>query len=643
VERRFGLYFAESGDGFMEHGRQDVDTDDTMLAALSSRRIRPTESEASPERWHARLGHVGPQREGWLAAAHTEVRRLQEKGVYTEVSAAEVKAHNWRPVSTKWVFTEKANGTKKGRVVVRGDMEPDLGLETYAATIAARTYRLLCAVAAKFGLDMIQYDTVAAFCNAPLPADEVVVVRPPSGFHRAHQEPVLWKLKKALYGLRRAPLLWYQTLRAALNDIGLITLKEDSCVASNGRITVFWHVDDLIFMYHPISQPEALRLMGALEARFELTGGGPATDFLKIEVTRDRVAGLLWLSQPRYAEKLMDRFSLPLTASPPQQPLPSIPLVAREEAEPAMTKEEILDYLSRAAGLNWAAMMTRPDLSKAVSTLMQFAADPTHAHVAAANWCMTYYYHTRHLGVQYGTDDEGLTMSDASMADCPTTRRSSEGFITKIFGGPIAWRSARQTSVVTSTTHAELKSLSAAVREQIALNRLMDELELVLEEDMVVFCDNLQTLRLVTADSFKLQSALKHVDIHRHWLREEVARGRIRVDWVPTAYMLADGLTKNLVGEKFRVWRDKVGLVEAKPPPATSSKTARSLVPDPAQSGRSYGAAEVTAQKGRRKGAVMKKDENGPAKKGFAGHAGKGFADGTDTGLTLGEAIAAEY
>jgi hypothetical protein len=188
------------------------------------------------------------EREAWMAAAHAEVQRLREKSVFEEISADTAKQHGWKPIATGWVFTEKAGGKKKGRVVVRGDQQPDLGLETYAATIAARTYRLLCAVAAKFGLSLVQYDTVAAFCNAPLPDEEVVVVTPPAGYSKTSVTPVYWKLKKALYGLRRAPLLWYQTLRSALHDIGLTTLREDSCVASNGRITVFWHVDDLIFM-----------------------------------------------------------------------------------------------------------------------------------------------------------------------------------------------------------------------------------------------------------------------------------------------------------------------------------------------------------------------------------------------------------
>ena len=44
----------------------------------------------------------------------------------------------------------------------------------------------------------------------------------------------------------------------------------------------------------------------------------------------------------------------------------------------------------------------------------------------------------------------------------------------------------------------------------------------------------------------KLQTKLRHVDIHSHWLRQEVQRKTIHIRWVPTKEMVADGLTKAL-------------------------------------------------------------------------------------------------
>jgi hypothetical protein len=69
-----------------------------------------------------------------------------------------------------WVFTNKFNEDgyflkAKARLVVRGDLQLQWG-DTYAATLAAKTFRALVAMATKFGLLMFQYDAMNAFLNA---------------------------------------------------------------------------------------------------------------------------------------------------------------------------------------------------------------------------------------------------------------------------------------------------------------------------------------------------------------------------------------------------------------------------------------------------------------------------------------------
>jgi hypothetical protein len=52
------------------------------------------------------------------------------------------------------------------------------------------------------------------------------------------------------------------------------------------------------------------------------------------------------------------------------------------------------------------------------------------------------------------------------------------------------------------------------------------------------------------------------VDIHNHWLRQEVARGVIRVEYVTSSEMLADGFTKALPEKKWPDFLKQLGLVE---------------------------------------------------------------------------------
>jgi hypothetical protein len=87
-------------------------------------------------------------------------------------------------------------------------------------------------------------------------------------------------------------------------------------------------------------------------------------------------------------------------------------------------------------------------------------------------------------------------------------------------------------------------------------------LTLRLDEPLTIQCDNKQTLRLLNEESAKLTTKLRHVDIHRHWLRQEVRNRRIFLDWVPTKQMPADGLTKSLGPQRHDKFCSMIGLVD---------------------------------------------------------------------------------
>jgi hypothetical protein len=72
----------------------------------------------------------------------------------------------------------------------------------------------------------------------------------------------------------------------------------------------------------------------------------------------------------------------------------------------------------------------------------------------------------------------------------------------------------------------------------------------------------MQTIRILTKETPKLQTALKHVDIHQSWLRQEVQAGTIKVDWVPTAQMVADGFTKILPPQRHEEFLRQLNLVD---------------------------------------------------------------------------------
>jgi hypothetical protein len=104
-----------------------------------------------------------------------------------------------------------------------------------------RIFRALVTIAAYFNMEIRQYDAVNAFTNAQLTTP--VYCHLPEGFY---DNDYLWKLSRALYGLKTSPLLWYKELTQTLTELGLHEVKDAPCVWKNEKLLVFFYVDDIV-------------------------------------------------------------------------------------------------------------------------------------------------------------------------------------------------------------------------------------------------------------------------------------------------------------------------------------------------------------------------------------------------------------
>jgi hypothetical protein len=224
-------------------------------------------------------------------------------------------------------------------------------------------------------------------------------------------------------------------------------------------------------------------------------------------------------------------------------------------------------YQQKTGSILYAAVITRPDIAFAASRLVRFNTNPGPEHHKAADQVLHYLYNTRKLALRLGGADDFVVASDASFADNSLDRKSSQAYTMQLFGGLVGWRANKQDTVTTSTTEAELLALAQAAKEALFISRLLEELTIRLDSHRITIqCDNTQTIRLVTAEVATLQTKLKHVDIHNHWLRQEVERQTIGVEYTPSDSMVADGLTKALNTGAHDRFIQQLGLEE--PPEA---------------------------------------------------------------------------
>jgi hypothetical protein len=297
--------------------------------------------------------------------------------------------------------------------------------------------------------------------------------------------------------------------------------------------------------------------------------------FLGIRIVRDRAKRLLWLCQDSYIDKISNRFNTldKVNAVTPLSDEPLLPYLGQS------TAGERHGYQSRVGSINFAAVITRQDVAKASSNLSQHLTNPGPVHLKAADRVLAYLERTKFLAIQYGgvvgssqseaaicgEDFQACLMeafSDATFAD-NNDRKSSQGYLFTLASGPIDWKASKQQTVTTSSTEAELLALSTMAKESIAWQRFFNHLpDQPVEGAYLLYCDNQQTIRLLDQEEPLLTTKLRHVDIHQHWLRQEVQNGAIDIDWVPTFAMKADGLTKPLPPQLFQRFIHQLNLVD---------------------------------------------------------------------------------
>jgi hypothetical protein len=107
--------------------------------------------------------------------------------------------------------------------------------ETFAPVARLEAIRILFAFAASKGFKLYQMDVKSAFLNGII--QEEVYVRQPPGFENPKCPHSVYKLSKALYGLKHVPGDWYARLKTFFLEHGyvmgsvdktLFTLKHDT-------------------------------------------------------------------------------------------------------------------------------------------------------------------------------------------------------------------------------------------------------------------------------------------------------------------------------------------------------------------------------------------------------------------------------
>jgi hypothetical protein len=411
----------------------------------------------------------GPDAARWVEAFERELASLNEHGVYELVD----RPQSGNVMKGKVVCKIKRDALGhiercKCRYVGCGYSQRE-GInyfehEVWAPTGQHATLRVLFVHAAQNTLMIRHIDVSTAFLHGEL--NETVYVEQPPILNDGSNR--VWRLKKSLYGLKQAGRQWH----LKLCDLLALFCRTSS---SGEKQFIFLWVDDLmIFASKRVCDSIVEQVLGTFKGR-DL---GEATWVLGMSIRRDKDAKVIELSQERMIENCAERFGMqkqraiwiPMDscveacADPHDKARKRIERQLSETSDSEerdrlnnklqsfdkdaipLSKAEHSEYMSIVGSVQYIAVVTRPGIAFAASTLARFMSCPTNHLMNCARRLLRYLNTTKDLVLRYDcsktSENAGIHgYSDADFAGCSKTSKSTSGMVILYQGQPVFWRS----------------------------------------------------------------------------------------------------------------------------------------------------------------------------------------------------------
>ncbi|KAK2069722.1 hypothetical protein P8C59_004276 [Phyllachora maydis] len=300
------------------------------------------------------------------------------------------------------------------------------------------TWRILLAIGAVLDWEIEQADFIGAFLNSAF--REEIYMEIPKGLldlaasNKAMYKlllkygynpstPNIIKLSKALYGLKQSPREWQDKLKILLKSLGYLPLILDLGVFYNAKTCYFivTYVDDCLFIGPDIGYITDLKKR--LNKVCAIEDLGPAAYFLGVQIIRDRPNRRLWLNHCN-GNTVAD-LGPKLSNSSNTTTKLSRDFHSKEGPRPLTTTSTTIVDSRNSKGSSWTSIIN--------SSLVP------------------------------------IGFSDSDFIGDKATSKSTYGYLYKLAGRPISWKTKRATTIALSTLEAETDGLIEAICEYTLL------------------------------------------------------------------------------------------------------------------------------------------------------------------------------
>nr|KYP32045.1 Retrovirus-related Pol polyprotein from transposon TNT 1-94 [Cajanus cajan] len=430
-----------------------------------------------------------------------------------------------KAITVRWVYKVKLNSKGevakyKARLVAKGFLQRQ-GLdydEVFAPVARLETIRLVVSMASYHCWPIHQMDVKSAFLNGPL--EEEVFVSQPPGFEIKGKEKQVYRLHKALYGLKQAPRAWNKRIDSFLLQLGFV-----KCTTEYGVYTKGLNMTDLLIV--------------CLYVDDLLVTGSKAKE---IKYTRD----------------VLERFQM-LNCNPVSTPVDTGNTLDKSEGDQMVDKTL---YRQMVGSLRYVCN-TRPDIAYGVGLVSRYMETPKQSHLLAVKRLLRYVKGTIGYGLMFpnkfsSPNHNMVGYSDADWCGDKADRKSTTGYVFMLGDAPISWCSRKQSVVALSSCEAEYIAASMGACQALWLETLLEELKTETEEGMLLMVDNKSAINL--AKNPVAHGRSKHIETRFHFLRDQISKRKLKLEFCRSESQIADILTKPLKKESFEELRDKLGV-----------------------------------------------------------------------------------
>jgi hypothetical protein len=477
-------------------------------------------------------------------ACQDEMARFRQMEVYKHVPRNE--AHG-KIVKVRWVHTNK--GTVEAPVIkcrlvamefASGELRDDL----FAGTPPLFAVKLLLSLVASSRRSnecLMILDVKCAFLYGYIKRDLFIELPPEDPLH---DEGVVGKLLKSMYGTRDAPQIWQQTVELKLSSIGFVAsaLHPAIYIHEDKGIRIVVHVDDFLCTG---TREQLQWLHDELRKSYDLKVNlmGEAQDLSKEgnflgRLVRWTTEGIEVESDPKHVEVLLSEWGME-QANGVETPIAPDSDDGEDVRKP-MCAEDARKYRRAVARLNYMAQ-DRCDIAVASKLLSQSMALPKEGDEQGLKRALRYLIkYPRCISVMtFQKMPASLEVfSDSDWAGNTRTRKSTSGGVVMLGSHVLTHWCKTQATIALSSAEAELNAIVKAASSGIGIAEVLKELRA--EVKLVIFTDSVAAKGIVMRRG---AGRVKHLSVKQLWVQEVVRDRDVGICKVPRDLNPADLMT----------------------------------------------------------------------------------------------------